>query len=256
MKNTWALITGASSGIGRSLSLELAKKEYNVILHGRNTTELQSLSDKIQQDYRVKTKVVELDLDNKNLAPLFEACEGKDIQVLVNNAGFGVGGNFADTDLSKELSMVHVHIDAVMRLTKFILFRMDKDSDNYILNVSSLYSFFPVPKQAIYSASKTFIHNFSLALSEEFAKTKITIFSLCPGLTYSKFRTRQSKPEKKMFVGMTSDEVAHVAIKKLFKRKIIIVPGLFNNLMRFIIPKLPTKLGLKIIHQMNKQRGF
>jgi short-subunit dehydrogenase len=252
----WALITGASSGIGRAIAIELAYRGYNILLHGRNEKDLGEVETEIHEKTQAKAQKVLLDLDSKDLAPLFSACEDKEIRVLVNNAGFGVGGDFCNTDLSRELSMVNVHISAVMKLTKFFLYRMDRNKENYILNVSSLYSFFPVPKQAVYSASKAFTHNFSLALSEELAQSNITVTSLCPGLTYSKFRTRQGKQEKMLPVGMTSQAVAKIAVKQMLKGKVVIVPGLFNKFMRFFIPILPNKIGLKIIHRMNKQRGF
>ena len=253
----WALITGSSSGIGKAISYELAKKNYSIILHGRNTEILHSIAADIEDCYKVQTKVINVDLSEDNaIETILTLTEYQNIEVLVNNAGFGVAGAYNATDIEAELKMVKVHVTAPMYLIKSFANKMKNNGKGHILNVSSLYSYFSVPKQAIYGASKAFQHSFSKALNEELKAQGIHVSSLCPGLTYSKFRTRQGKKEKKYLIGMTSEEVAKIAVKGLFKKKVSIVPGIFNKFMAFTIPKLPDRLALVIIHKMNKGRGF
>lgn len=247
-EENWALITGSSSGIGEALSYEFARHGFNIILHGRNKDEL----ERVKNNIKTQSKIIVLDLTKADaLKELLKSVENLNIKVLVNNAGFGVSGDFKNTSLEHELDLIKVNIDIPVTLTKEFI---KKSSLKYILNTSSLYSYFPVPKQSIYGASKAFLHSFTLAIANE--NPELSISSLCPGLTYSKFRTRHGKDEKYYPVGLTSEQVAKVAVKGLFKKKKEIVPGLFNKIMAFTIPKLPANFGLSIIRKMNSSRGY
>lgn len=256
MKN-WALVTGSSSGIGKALANELAARGHDILLHGRNHDSLKEVANEIERLYKVKTEVLIADLSVANeVQSLINSISDREIDVLINNAGFGVAGPYKDSSLERELAMVEVHINSPMKIIKSVLQNMKSKKQGYILNVASLYAYFSVPKQSIYGASKAFQHSFSLALNEELKDDGIAVSSLCPGLTYSNFRIRQGKEEKKHFVGMTSEEVAKIAIDDLFKGKISIVPGVFNKFMSKFIPRLPDRLALMLIHKMNKGRGF
>ncbi len=248
MKEKWALITGSSSGIGKEIAITLSNIGYHVILHGRNIEALHEIKKSITSN----VEIINCDLTEKNAIEHFKALsEEKNIEVLVNNAGIGVDGDFKSTNIEEEVEMVEINVIFPMRLTKLIL---QNNKLKYILNTASLYSYFPVPKQAIYGASKAFLHSFSLAIAKE--NPEITISSLCPGLTYSSFRTRKGKEEKYYPIGLTSKAVATKAVRGMLNGKQEIVPGLFNKLISFVIPKLPTSLGLIIIQKMNSGRGY
>jgi len=252
-----ALVTGASSGIGKSLSYELAKKKYDLIIHGRNLNSLQQIKQEIEKLYSVSVEIIICELSNdSDLDKLISSIQDKDINLLVNNAGFGVAGTFDMTDLDAELDMVKVIVNAPMKITKSLLPKLKSNTPAYILNVSSLYSHFSVPKQAIYGASKAFQHSFSLALNEELRGSNVHVSSLCPGLTYSNFRLRQGKEEKKHIVGMTSDAVAKIALRGLFNKRPTIIPGFFNKMMAIVLPNLRDRLALRLIFKMNSSRGL
>jgi short-subunit dehydrogenase len=253
----WALVTGSSSGIGRAIARELALRGYPIILHGRNVSALDEVEKDIRSISTVETTILTNDLsDSQQVSKLIEVIEERDIEIIINNAGFGVAGAYSDSPLQDELAMVEVHINTPMKIIKAALPKMKAKKKGYILNVASLYAYFSVPKQSIYGASKAFQHSYSLALNEELKDEGVIVSSLCPGLTYSNFRIRQGKAEKEHIVGMTSDAVAKIAINELFKGRISIVPGFFNKFMSKFIPRLPDRLALMIIHKMNKGRGF
>ena len=249
MKERWALITGSSSGIGKELAITISNIGYHIILHGRDESALQEVKAKIATN----VEIIVCDLTSENaLRLILEKTKDKNIEILVNNAGFGVGGDFKQTQLQDELDLIEVNVIFPIKLTKELL---NKQQLKYILNTSSLYSYFPVPKQAIYGASKAFKHSFSLAIAKE--NPEIIISSLCPGLTYSKFRTRQGKEEKHYpFIGLSSKQVAHIAVRGMLNGKKEIVPGVFSKMMATLIPKLPTSIGLWLIEKMNAGRGY
>lgn len=254
----YALITGSSSGIGQDMALILASKGYNILLHGRNENALKALQAKINNE-EVKCEYVIQDLcESNSVEEIITKIKDYPIEVFISNAGIGIPGNFVDNNLDDELKMTNLHVISIIKLTKYFIQNFSKMNKGYILNVSSLYAFFPVPKQSLYAATKTFQHSFFLSLHKEvqMAQKKIHISSLCPGLTYSQFRTRQGKDEQQSIVGLSSYQVAQIAIEGLFKNKKVIIPGFFNKLMALVIPILPYSIGLSIIYKINKQRGF
>lgn len=257
--NTYAFITGSSSGIGLDMAKILAIKGYNIVLHGRNELALKKIKQDLINEFQIKCEYVIADLSKDTGAEiLIDFLKSYPVEVFISNAGIGVPGNFHETQLLDELAMTTLHVTSVIKLSKYFVQSFTQKKKGYILNVSSLYAFFPVPKQSLYSATKTFQHSFFLSLHKEskMSKLGINISSLCPGLTYSSFRTRQGKKEQHSVVGLSSFSVAQIAINGLFSNKKTIVPGFFNKMMSLVMPVLPTSIGLSIIYKMNKQRGF
>lgn len=255
----YAFITGSSSGIGLELARCLAAMNYQIILHGRNIDALEAACSDIKKTYSTECLYFSAELSNPHETQnLIEKLKQFKIEVFVSNAGIGVPGNFFETNLENELSMCELHVMSVVRLSKYFMQEFAKNKKGHILNVSSLYSYFPVPKQSLYAATKSFQHSFFLSLHKEakMAGLGVNISSLCPGLTYSNFRIRQGKQEKKSFVGLSATKVAAIALDGLFKNKCVIIPGIFNKIMALLIPLLPVESGLSIIYKMNKQRGF
>ncbi len=256
----YAFITGSSSGIGKAMAFELAAMGYCPILHGRNhhaLTEVKKLIEGKYKDLECETLIANLSEPNET-ENLIKKLSLFNIEVFISNAGFGIPGNFEATDIANEEEMISTHVTSVVKLSKYFYQNFAKKEKGYILNTSSLYSYFPVPKQSMYGATKAFQHSFFLALHQEARLNRPHIFisSLCPGLTYSNFRISQGKKEKKSVVGMEASAVAKIAINGLFRNKAVIVPGVFGKMMAFVIPKLPIGIQLSIIYNMNKQRGF
>ena len=256
----WALITGSSAGIGKAIASIMAQRGYNLFIHGRDLKNLEDTKAELEQAHNIQVRTISSDLSsNEGALKIIETIEQtKDchIEVLVNNAGFGVAGTFLNTDLNSELEMVSTHVNSTIILTKHFSKLMKLKSKGYILTVSSLYSFFPVPRQAIYGATKAFEHSFSKALHKELKEFNINCTSLCPGLTYSRFRTRQGHTEQKRAIGMSSEEVARLGVDGLFKNKAQVVPGAFNKFTSYIMTRLPIKLSLFAIDKMNSSRGY
>ena len=247
-----ALITGASSGIGREIAIYLSELGYDLILVARNKNKLLEL----QKEIKTKTKIVVADLkDETRLKEIYVLCKNDNIDVLVNNAGFGLFGEFSDTELSTELEMIDVNIKALHVLTKFFLKDMKKRNSGYILNVSSAASFSAGPLMATYYATKGYVTKLTLAIYEELRrnKSKVHISCLCPGPVDTNFNNT-ANVEFGM-KGMNSREVARYAVDKMFKHKLIIIPGFRMKLTTFLSRFSSNKLALKIVYNFQKKKS-
>lgn len=251
----WAIITGASSGIGRALAFELAKNEYDVFLTARDEKRLAETAAECVEKFGVKSEIFPADLsDSASVEKLVAAISNRDFAVLVNNAGFGVKGDFVETDLSEELKMLDVQLAAMLKLTKAVLPKMIERKSGKILNVASVYSFAPVPRQSVYSASKAFILNFSSALNDELKDRNIQVSTVCPGITQTEFRLRAGIADKKDS-GMTAERVAEIAFAEMLSGKHIIIPGFQNKIFALLSKTLPNDLMTKIVRFINDRRG-
>ena len=251
----WALITGASSGIGRALALEFAARGFNVFLTARDTTALENAANECKSRFGVRADIFSADLSQAGQTDsLIDALSNRPIEILVNNAGFGVKGSFVETGIDDELKMLEVQLAAMLKLTKAVLPEMIAQKSGRILNVASVYSFSPVPKQSVYSASKSFIFSFSSSLRAELKNTGVSVTVLCPGITQTEFRIRAGIADKKTS-GMTPEAVAKIAFAGMISGKRVIVPGLSNKLFVFLSRHLPFSLQSAIINFINDRRG-
>ena len=248
-----AMITGASSGIGRDIALNLAKLNYDLILVGRDREALENVKTTI--DGKVKVKIVVVDLSNlQKVKELYVLTKNDDIDILVNNAGFGVFGEFYDIDLNTELNMLDVNIRAVDMLTKFYLKDMLKKDKGIILNVSSSAAFMAGPLLSSYYASKSYVYRLSLAINEELRrrKSKVQISVLCPGPVDTNFNNRAGV--KFAVKALSSSYVARYAVEKMFSGKTIIIPGFKMKFVKFIVRFLPDKFVTKINYNIQKKK--
>lgn len=255
---SWALITGSSSGIGRALALEFAAHGYNLFLTARDGSSLQQVAAECGQRYHVETGIHVADLTDltaiDRLISAFAAGPA-DLQILVNNAGFGVRGEFQKTDLAQELSMLSVQLAATLKLTKALLPKMIERKSGRILNVASVYSFAPVPFQAVYSASKAFLLSFSQSLREELRGSGVSVTTLCPGVTRTQFRVRAGIDEKNKVAGASPEAVARIAVQQTLKGKALVVPGFSSRLFVFFARGLPVPLVPRLVRLVNRARG-
>jgi len=253
--NKSAIITGASSGIGKALAFEFARNGYDLFLTARNEESLQKVAEQCVRKFNVKAEIFTADLaDCDSTDVLIKAIAKRRFDVLVNNAGFGVKGDFVDTKIADELEMLNVQLAAMLKLTKAVLPEMIENKSGKILNIASVYSFSPVPLQAVYSASKAFMLSFSSALQDELKKENIQISVVCPGITQTEFRTRAGIADKKKS-GMTAEKVAAIAFSEMSKGKHIIIPGFQNKVFAFVSKHLPPSLITKFIRVINNIRG-
>ncbi|OKZ64960.1 MAG: ketoacyl reductase [Clostridium sp. 28_12] len=244
-----ALITGASSGIGRDIAKELSKKGYDLVLVARNLEKLNEVKEKLETNI----ETVSMDISNpENCKQLYE--KYKDIDILVNNAGFGDCGYFDKTNLEKELQMINTNIVAYHVLTKLYLKDMKAKNSGKILNVASIAGFMPGPLMATYYSTKAYVVRLSEAIREELKKesSKVQISILCPGPVDTNF----NKVADVQFAlkGLSSEYVAKYTTDKLFKGKFYIVPGWKIKLAKFGAKIAPNALVAKICYNMQKRK--
>ncbi|MDX8360466.1 MULTISPECIES: SDR family oxidoreductase [Bacillaceae] len=256
MSNNFVLITGASGGIGFELAHLFAKDNHNVLLIARNEQKLNDLANDLMKTYNIKAKVLSKDLSNpESPQQIYDYCENEkiDVEVLVNNAGFGSFGFFAETDINKELELIQVNITALTYLTKLFLPQMVNRKSGKILNVASTASFQPGPYLSNYSASKAYVLSLSEAIANEVEGTGVSVSVLCPGPTETGFQSAADMDHSKNFTGGKVMDVKSVAIagyEGLQKGKTVIIPGLMNRIMATSVRFGPRKLIPKIVRRM------
>ena len=246
-----ALITGASSGIGRDMARYLATLNVDLILVARRENLLKDL----QKELNVKVKIIPLDLSIKeNVYELYKNIKNDNIDILINNAGFGLFGDFTETDLDTEIKMIDVNIKAPHILTKLCLKDMVKKDQGYILNVASSAGFMAGPHLNTYYATKNYLTKLSMAINEELRcnHSKVVVSCLCPGPVDTEF----NKVAKGTFATKEakSSYVAKYAIDKMFKGKMIIIPTLKMKLAIFGIRFIPYRLQLIIAGHIQKRK--
>ncbi|MBE6138886.1 MAG: SDR family oxidoreductase [Firmicutes bacterium] len=251
MKKLKALITGASSGIGRDMARVLSSKGYDLILVARNKKELEKLKDEL----KTNVEIISMDLsDVDNCKKLYEQVKDKNIDILINNAGFGNIGSFRKTDMDKELSMIDLNIKAVHILTKLFLNDFVERDSGYILNVSSASAFQPGPLMATYYSTKSYVYHLTLALYEELRhiKSNVKVSCLCPGPVNTNFN-EVANCEFKM-EGLSSEYVAKYAIDKMLKNKLLIIPGFTIKLVYIFGRFIPNKLKMRITYNIQHRK--
>lgn len=246
-----AVITGATSGIGKKMSEYLYEKGWNLILTGRNREVLANLEKK----YNGKAETIALDMSYENdVYRLYDFCKEKDVDMIVNNAGFGIFGEFEKTDLKKEIELINVNVKAVHILTKLFLQKFCKKNKGIILNVASSAGFLPGPLLSSYYASKNYVTSMTLAISEELRRKKsnVKICMLCPGPVDTEFNNRAGvvfsvKP-------ISAEYAAKYAINQALKGKTIIIPGTMVRLGVVFSKFVPKKLLCRATYNIQKKK--
>jgi short-subunit dehydrogenase len=252
-----ALITGASVGIGRDLAELFARDGHHLVLTARNESQLQELATKLRDQYQVNVEVIVQDLSASGASQLiFEQLQSKTIDYLVNNAGFGTHGPFADAEIQSQLAMLQVNIIALTHLTSLFLPAMLARKTGRILNVASLAAFLPGPFMAVYYATKAYVLSFSEALSSEIAGTGVTVTALCPGPVRTEFQKRAGIDEVPRGKGnaTSSMEVAEIGYNAMMSGRRVVVAGFINKLSAFAIRFIPRSAAAAIARGRNKNR--
>ena len=247
-----ALITGASSGIGKDIAKVLAKKGYDLVLVARDENRLEQVKEELKV-YKVEIESIVMDLSKEeNCKELHKKVNN--IDVLINNAGFGDCGNFTKTSLDKEISMIQTNIIAYHILTKLYLIDMKAKEEGKILNVASIAGFMPGPLMSTYYATKAYVVRLSEGIREELKKerSKVQISILCPGPVETNFNKVANV--KFYMREANSMQVAKYAIKKLQQGKFYIVPGTDVKLARIGAKIAPTQLISKITYMIQKKK--
>ena len=247
-----ALVTGASSGIGRDIARELSRRGYDLIITARRRDRLEELAEKLP----TRVRVIEMDLSRAdNCRRLHELTAEEPVDVLINNAGFGVFGAFEESDLERELEMLDINIRATHMLTKLYLRDFLRRGEGMILNVSSSAAFLPGPLLSSYYASKAYVLRLTEAIHEELRRkgSAVYIGALCPGPVKTEFdRVAGVHFSVK---GMDSGRVARYALDQMFRRRMVIIPGAQMKLARQMTRLLPQQMLLRAAWHLQERKA-
>ncbi len=255
-----ALITGASAGIGQDIARVLAGRGYDLVLTARREAELIALGQELTRQNAIVCHIVPADLaDPAEPRRLFQETveKGLQIDVLVNNAGFGDLGPFAEADLGKMLKMVRVNVSALVELTGLFLPGMLRRGHGRVLNVGSVAGFQPGPFMAIYYATKAFVNSFSEAVASEVRGSSVTVTVLCPGPTRSEFAAASGMNATQFFEGrgvLASYPVAEAGVKAMLAGKRVVITGWRNKLLLLAERVLPRSVVVWAVHRMQATR--
>lgn len=255
-----ALITGATSGLGLAYAKEYAKNGYNLIITGRRENKITANARDIENTYNVKVKVVIVDLANEEgLNVLLNEIQEDEIDVLVNNAGFGLKPVFSEVPKVDRDRIMFLQMNAVVILTQNILKQMLPRQRGTIINISSDGAFAVMPRNILYSSTKLFILNFTEGLYMELIDAAINVQVVCPGFIDSDFHESAGmnviKKKKGFIKFMDPEEIVNMAMKDLKRGRVVSVPGLDAKIIRIMAEFLPRKMFYKIIINFTRKRN-
>lgn len=253
MKSSYALITGASCGIGLELARIFAKNGYNLILVARQKNKLIEIKKELEEKYKNKIRVIPADLGKADAAEeIFRLLQKKSLSVeyLVNNAGFYVKGPFSNTSWEEEQKLIQIQCVTHTQLTKLFLPGIIKQGRGGILNIGSSGSFVPGPYNAVYCAAKSFVLSFSEALAEEVTGSGITVTALCPGGTRTAFQSFENRNKSILFPLLEPTRVAKTGYDALMKGKRVAIPGLVYKLQILLLRFVPRSVISRLISKM------
>lgn len=252
-----AVITGASSGIGEAFARQLAQMGYDLVLVARGQEKLAQIAAELQTKHGILAEVVAADLSKAEGVERVEEAIGKldDLVLLINNAGFGTMGPLLEKGLFRQLDMIHVHVNASMRLTRAALTRMVDKGYGGVINVSSIVAFFHGAGSANYCATKAYLNTFSQAVQAEVRENGLFVQALCPGYTYTNFHDTGeydafSRNEVPGWLWMSAAEVADISLNALGNGRVVLVPGAVNQA---IVQFARTGIDLAILRRLAKR---
>ncbi len=256
-----SLITGAASGIGRAFAKHLASQGYNLILIDKDKEKLEDLSKDLSNEYPQEIEIRVVNLSNQselnNLKDYVLKIDN--LEILINNTGFGLSGHFTQNELVKQQEMINVHITSCFTLCRVAIPGMIERSKGFIINVSSMGALIPILGNVIYNATKVFTITFSEALQAELRNTGVKIQVLCPGYVDSGFYNseelkgfKRATIPKRMW--MTADKVTELSLKALKKDKVIFVPGLKNRILLRILTKGFSRFFIMFFSKMIQKK--
>lgn len=255
-----AVVTGASSGIGLEIATVLARHGHDLVLTARNADALEALAGKLEGKYGISAEVIPGDLARPEFPQeLFDATISRklDIEILINNAGFGLGGAFSDTDLDRELEMIQVNIAALTALQKLFLGPMLARRSGRIMNVASTAAFQPGPLMSVYYATKAYVLSFSEATAEELRDSGVTVTAFCPGPTATNFARAALMETSRLFSishVARADEVSAFAYAAMMSGRRVAVPGFQNKLVQQANRIAPRRLVTMLSRIVQEKR--
>jgi uncharacterized protein len=244
----FAIITGASQGIGYELAKIMAANKINLLLVARNANALTTIANELTSQHQIQVQTLAKDLSQTNSPKeIYDYCQSQQINIthLINNAGFGDFGMFKDSDWNKQQQMITLNITALTELCHLFLPNMVANKNGKIVNVASTASFQPGPTMSVYYATKAFVLHFSEAIANELQGTGVTVTALCPGATESGFQAAAAMEESKLVKGKklpTAQEVAQYAFKAMNNGTTVAIHGLKNKILAFSVRLMPRSM--------------
>lgn len=259
--SAYALITGASGGIGLSLANELAMRKINLLLVARSEDKLKQAAENLSSRYQVKTDFLAIDLSQEgsaNQVASWVNSKSYQVTILINNAGYGVWGDVDKTSLEKLQNMMRLNMLSLVELTHLFLPVLKREPQSYILNVASTAAYQAVATLSTYAASKSFVLLFTRGLRQELLKSNVSVTCLSPGATSTNFIDRagmEAMKEKAEKFSMPADQVAKIAIRGMFKKKAEVIPGFLNWIsvqLTYFVPKsIPENIAAGLYKTSN-----
>lgn len=256
---TYALITGASKGIGKAIATELAKRKYNLLLIARSSEELKKLAVNLSTKYQIQAKYLALDLSQiESAGQVYHWCDTNNyqVQILINNAGYGLSGTFKASSISDNINMMNLNTNTLVQMCQLFLPMLHQQKQAYILNISSTAAYQAVPGLSLYAATKVFVLNFSRGLRHELLNSSISVTSVSPGPTDTDFASRAKVGQKALKaaekLNMTPEQVAKIALNGMFDKKAEIVTGFVNQLGVFFAWLLPKSILERVAGNLYK----
>ena len=252
------LITGASSGIGLELAKLFAEDGNNLVIVARREELLNKIADELKSEYGINVEVIPKDLTlEKSTLEIYEQLKDKDIDVIVNNAGFGAVGPFSELDYKRQIDMVNLNITALTSLTRLFIPNMIEKNRGGILNVGSLAGFQPGPYASIYYATKAFVLSFTEGLKEELKNSDLKISCLAPGPTNTEFGEVSGLDKSFLFKfgTMGAREVARQGYSGFLNGETVVIPGFSNRLLPLLVRISPRFLVRRITAKLNRASG-
>ncbi len=251
-----AVVTGATTGIGYELARLLAADGHDLTIVARSTQALERVAGELAERHGVAVSPISMDLSLPGApSELFASLSGRPIEVLVNNAGFGTYGPFAEADLEATLGMIRLNVEALTHLTRLVLPGMIEEGRGRILNVASTAAFQAGPLMAVYYATKAYVLHFTEALAEELRDAQVTVTVLCPGPTSTAFQERADMEDSGLmrYLGvMDAETVAEAGYRGMRRGRRIVIPGLMNRLTPLSVRLAPRMLVTRLVGLIQK----
>jgi short-subunit dehydrogenase len=261
MENKTACITGATSGIGAAFAEKFAQLGYNLVVTGRRKEKIEAEAERIRQNYRVSVEVILAELsEEEGIKRVTDSMKRREIEILVNNAGFGANSLYQVSDLSVMEQLAKVNVLAPMELIHAVLPGMVERGSGTVINISSESVYMIVPKNAVYSGAKSFLKSFTEGLHLDLMGTGVRVMAVCPGLTHTDFHEKMGmvkarQIDRGQIKWMSPGEVVETALRDLEKGKVICIPGTHTKLLTHILNQMPRKSYYKCMYQFS-QKNF
>ncbi len=261
MKTKYAIITGATSGLGRAYALKLAQKGWHLLITGRRTSILEAFKDELERKYNTAIKICIVDFNRPDQFDQFINIikSYEHIDLLINNAGYGNRDGFFEEDYQCQANMLNVLVSAATKIVHEVVPIMQQNNKGAIINVASMSAFIPAPLNYFYCSSKAFMVSFTECLYIDLLHSNIKVQALCPGFIKTEFHSRmgiENRDEgfKEKLLWMNPEEVVDCSLRSLSKNKVICIPGFFNRIIYNLMKLIPRTLSYRVLNKQTQEQ--